>query len=45
MKRVTEEWLKAAQDDLAVIEKILDSEFLTHMVAVKKALESQIHLD
>ena len=44
MKRITEEWLKAAQDDLAVIEKILDSEFLTHMVALhaQQAIEKSI---
>ncbi|RJQ64993.1 MAG: nucleotidyltransferase domain-containing protein [Desulfobacteraceae bacterium] len=30
---LTEEWLKAADDDLRVIEKIGSDEFLTHMVA------------
>jgi len=33
MKKLTEEWLKAARDDLAVSEKILDEESLSHMVA------------
>jgi HEPN domain-containing protein len=33
MKRISEEWLKAARDDLIVIEKIIDDEHLTHMVA------------
>ncbi len=33
MKLLSGEWLKAAQDDLAVIEKIINEEFLSHMVA------------
>ena len=33
MKRVTEEWLNAAKDDLLVIEKIGSEPLLTHMVA------------
>jgi HEPN domain-containing protein len=33
MKEVTEEWLRAATDDLRVIEKIASDEHLTHMVA------------
>jgi HEPN domain-containing protein len=33
MKRVTEEWLKAAKDDLLVIERIGTEPLLTHMVA------------
>ncbi len=33
MKRLTEEWLRAARDDLQVAEKILDSPQLTHMAA------------
>lgn len=33
MKRVTEEWLKAAGDDLKVIGKIGSDEHLTHMIA------------
>jgi len=33
MKRITEEWLKAARDDLMVIERIIDSDHLTHIVA------------
>jgi HEPN domain-containing protein len=33
MKKISEEWLKAAKDDLNVIERILDDEHLTHMVA------------
>ena len=33
MKNLTEEWLKAAQDDLDVIERIIADEHLTHIVA------------
>ena len=33
MKKVSEEWLKAAGDDLKVMEKIASDEHLTHMVA------------
>ena len=33
MKKITEEWLRSARDDLLVIEKILSEEHLTHMVA------------
>ncbi|MDD2781857.1 HEPN domain-containing protein [Sulfuricurvum sp.] len=33
MKLLASEWLKAAQDDLAVIEKIINEESLSHMVA------------
>lgn len=33
MKKITEEWLKSAEDDLKVIEKISPDEHLTHMVA------------
>ena len=33
MKKITEEWLKAAHADIMVIEKIIDSEYLTHIVA------------
>ena len=33
MKKLTEEWLKAAEDDLRVIERIGRDEHLTHMVA------------
>lgn len=33
MKKVSEEWLKAARDDLGVMEKISSDEHLTHMVA------------
>ncbi len=33
MKKVSEEWLKAAMDDLRVMEKISSDEHLTHMVA------------
>lgn len=48
MKRVTEEWLKAAADDLLVIEKIASDEHLTHMVAfhsqqcIEKSLKAVI---
>ncbi len=31
MKKLTEEWLKAAEDDLRVIERIGRDEHLTHM--------------
>lgn len=33
MKKLTEEWLIAAKDDLAVIEKIIDEAHLSHMVS------------
>jgi len=33
MKKVTEEWLTAAEDDLYVIEKIISDDRLTNMVA------------
>lgn len=33
MRILSNEWLKAAQDDLAVIEKIIGEESLSHMVA------------
>ncbi|MFO7761666.1 MAG: HEPN domain-containing protein [Thermodesulfobacteriota bacterium] len=33
MKAPTEEWLKAAKDDLDVIERIIDAAHLTHIVA------------
>ncbi|WP_432823898.1 HEPN domain-containing protein [Trichloromonas sp.] len=33
MKKLTEEWLKAAKDDLDVIERILGDEHLSHIVA------------
>jgi len=33
MKLLAHEWLKAAQDDLAVISKIINEESLSHMVA------------
>ncbi len=33
MKEISEEWLKAAGDDLRVIDKIKSDEHLTHMVA------------
>jgi HEPN domain-containing protein len=32
-KRMAMEWLKAAKDDLLLIEEILNNEMLTHMVA------------
>ncbi len=32
MKKISEEWLKAAKDNLRVIEKIISDEGLTHMV-------------
>lgn len=33
MKKISEEWLIAAMDDLSVIDKIISDEHLTHMVA------------
>ena len=33
MKKLTKEWLKAAGDDLDVIERILDDDHLSHVVA------------
>ena len=48
MKKLTEEWLKAAEDDLRVIERIGRDEHLTHMVAfhaqqaVEKSLKAAI---
>ena len=33
MKKISEEWLKAAKDDLRVADKIIADETLTHMVA------------
>jgi len=33
MKKLTEEWLKAAKDDLNVIERIIDDVHLSHIVA------------
>jgi HEPN domain-containing protein len=48
MKKVTEEWLKAAADDLRVIEKISSDDDLTHMVAfhsqqcIEKSLKAVI---
>jgi HEPN domain-containing protein len=48
MKEVTEEWLRAAADDLRVIDKIASDEYLTHMVAfhsqqcIEKSLKAVI---
>ena len=48
MKKISEEWLKAARDDLYVVEKIISDEGLTHMVAfhsqqcVEKSLKAVI---
>ncbi len=33
MKQITGEWLRSAEDDLALIQKIISEEHLTHMVA------------
>lgn len=33
MKKVTEEWFKAAKDDLNVIEKIIDYDYLSNIIA------------
>lgn len=46
MKKITEEWLNAARDDLRVADKILSDETLTRMVAfhsqqcIEKALKA-----
>ncbi|MDZ7697284.1 MAG: HEPN domain-containing protein [Deltaproteobacteria bacterium] len=46
MKKITEEWLNAARDDLRVADKIISDETLTHMVAfhsqqcIEKALKA-----
>jgi HEPN domain-containing protein len=48
MKEVAEEWLKAARDDLRVIERIVSDKHLTHMVGfhsqqcVEKSLKAVI---
>ena len=48
MKEVTEKWLRAAADDLRVIDKISSDEHLTHMVAfhsqqcIEKSLKAVI---
>lgn len=33
MKEISSEWLKAAYDDLLVIEEIIEKEYLTHIIA------------
>lgn len=33
MKQITEQWLRAAEDDLRVVTRIASDEYLTHMVA------------
>ena len=33
MKPITEQWLRAAEDDLRVVTRIVSDEYLTHMVA------------
>lgn len=33
MNRISRQWLKSAQDDLSLIERILDEDQLTHLVA------------
>ncbi|MFW6122578.1 MAG: HEPN domain-containing protein [Petrotogales bacterium] len=33
MKQITQEWIKSAQDDLKIIDKIIDDPMLTHQVA------------
>lgn len=46
MRKISEEWLKAAKDDLRVADKIIADEALTHMVAfhsqqcIEKALKA-----
>jgi HEPN domain-containing protein len=44
MKKISEEWLKAAIDDLSVIEKIISDDHLTHMVAFhsQQAIEKSL---
>ena len=49
MKKISEEWLKAAKDNLRVIEKIISDEGLTHMVSfhsqqcIEKSLKAIIN--
>jgi HEPN domain-containing protein len=44
MKKISEEWLKAAADDLSVIAKIISEGHLTHMVAFhsQQAIEKSL---
>ncbi len=44
MKSLTEEWLKAARDDLDVIERIIDDAHLAHIVAfhAQQSIEKRI---
>jgi hypothetical protein len=48
MKKITEDWLKSADADLSIIERILDQENLSHQVAfhaqqaVEKAFKAVI---
>ncbi|MGC8493995.1 MAG: HEPN domain-containing protein [Syntrophobacteraceae bacterium] len=44
MKKVTKEWLRAAADDLRVIDRIRRDEHLTHMIAfhAQQAVEKSI---
>ena len=44
MKKISDEWLKAAADDLSVIAKIISDDHLTHMVAFhsQQAIEKSL---
>jgi len=44
MKKIAEEWLKAATDDLSVVMKIISDDHLTHMVAFhsQQAIEKSL---
>lgn len=44
MKKITQEWLNSAKDDLLIITKIIDDASLTHQVAfhAQQALEKSI---
>ena len=45
MKKISDEWLKAAADDLSVIAKIISDDHLTHMVAFhsQQAIENAVN--
>lgn len=51
MKTLTQEWLKAARDDILTIEELLDNEHLTNMVAfhaeqaIEKCLKAVLEED
>ena len=45
MKKISEEWLKAAKDDLRVADKIIADETLTHMVAFHSQQCTELQMD